>query len=293
MEIVRAEVTGMCFGVRDALVELAAIADPSEVAIHGELVHNPIVLNGLTERGFEITPERRERAISSRPAVLITAHGASDRERARLEALGKRLIDTTCPLVANAHRAAKSLRDRGYYVLVIGKPGHVEVNGIVEDLPAHAVIERIEDVKRYDRPRLGVVCQTTVRSDKAERIVGEIRKRNPDAEVAFIDTICKPTKDHQRSLLELFDRVDAMVIVGGLNSNNTRELAQRSRERGLPTVHVESAGELEPDWFSGFDAVGLAAGTSTLAATLDEVHDRLLAIAARARPEVRCAAAAI
>src|SRR5204863_8321501 len=95
------------------------------------------------------------------PAVLGTAHGVSDRERARLAAAGREVIDTTCPLVRRAHAAAVRLRDDGYHVLVIGRPGHVEVRGIVEDLPSHDVVPDASAVRRYPCARLGVVCQTT------------------------------------------------------------------------------------------------------------------------------------
>ena len=100
--------------------------------------------------------------------------------------------------------------------------------------------------------------------------------RNPEAEIQFVDTVCLPTKEHQRSLERLLDQVDAMVVVGGRNSNNTRELVALCRERGVPAVHVQEASDLDPDWFAGVRTVGLTAGTSTLDTTIDEVHRALL-----------------
>src|SRR5436853_4048885 len=96
------------------------------------------------------------------------------------------------------------------------------------------------------------------------RIRAAIAGRNPHAEIRFVDTVCLPTKDHQRSLERLLDQVEAMVVVGGRNSNNTRELVTLCRERGVPAVHVQGAGDLDADWLAGFETVGLTAGTSTL-----------------------------
>jgi 4-hydroxy-3-methylbut-2-enyl diphosphate reductase len=279
MRVIRAEVLGLCFGVRDALGVIEGIDEPATVTIHGQLVHNEVVQGRLAARGFAMQAEAQRRAAVPRtPAVLVTAHGISDRERARLEATGKRLIDTTCPLVARVHQAARSLRADGYHVLVIGRRGHVEVDGIVEDLDNYDVIESADEVTSYPHRRLGIVCQTTA----AERVVARIRAlvaaRNPDSEIRFVDTVCLPTKEHQRALERLLDRVEAVVVVGGRNSNNTRELVARCRERGKPALHVQSAAELEAGWFRGFAIVGLTAGTSTLPETIDEVHRALAEI---------------
>jgi 4-hydroxy-3-methylbut-2-en-1-yl diphosphate reductase len=277
MRVIRAEVMGLCFGVRDALAVVEGIDEPSEVTIHGQLVHNEAVNERLTARGFAMRDEGQGRtSLSETPAVLITAHGISDRERQRLEAEGKRLIDTTCPLVARAHQAARTLQDAGYHVLVIGRKGHVEVEGIVGDLHDYDVIESAGEVADYPHRRLGIVCQTTMTEDRVARIRAAIVARNPNAEIHFVDTVCLPTKEHQRALDRLLERVDAVVVVGGRNSNNTRELVARCRERNKPALHVRSADELDPAWFRGFATVGLTAGTSTLPETIEEVHRALV-----------------
>jgi 4-hydroxy-3-methylbut-2-enyl diphosphate reductase len=286
MRIIRAETLGMCFGVRDALKVIDGVADPSRVTVHGELVHNEVVLVELSLRGFTTASESDRESIPATPDVLITAHGVSNRERARLEAAGKRLIDTTCPLVRRAHDAALTLRDEGRHVLVIGRRGHVEVTGLVEDLPSHDVIEREGDVRTYLHRRLGVICQTTTTERDSSRIRAAIAAHNPGADIRVIDTVCLPTKDHQRAVERLIDQVDAVVVVGGRNSNNTKALAARARERGLPAVHVQDAADLNPEWFRAEWTVGLTAGTSTLEATIDEVHDALLAIASHFEVEV-------
>ena len=282
MNIIRAEVMGLCFGVRDALKAIDTVADPQHVTIHGQLVHNEAILSGLEQRGFAMSSETRRGGIPVTPAVLITAHGISDRERARLLSAGKRLIDTTCPLVTRVHEAARRLADDGCHVVVIGRRDHVEVRGIVEDLERFDIVESVDEVRDYQVNRLGIVCQTTAPSHLVERIRARVAERNPAAEIRFIDTVCLPTKEHQRSLERLLERVEAVVVVGGRNSNNTRELATLCRNRGVPSFHVQSAEDLEPEWFRGLETIGLTAGTSTLDSTIDEVQQALERISVEA-----------
>ncbi len=278
MHIITADFLGMCFGVRDALAVIENLAHPQEVTIHGELVHNEQILAKLEERGFHQVEEKRRFALPVTETVLITAHGVSQRERRRLELAGKKLVDTTCPLVTRAHDAARKLKNEGYHLLVIGKVGHVEIQGIIEDLESFDVIQSPDEVRTYAHKRLGIMCQTTTPVADADAIRTVIAAKNPDAEIRFIDTICHPTKDHQAALQRLLDQVEAVVVVGGRNSNNTRQLVLRCRQRGLPAYHVQSAADLRPEWFDGIDKVGLTAGTSTMDETIDEVQQALMHI---------------
>ena len=275
MKVLVAEVLGMCFGVRDALKIIEGIDQPQSVTIHGELVHNEEVQQDLRGRGFRVTGETDRSDLPRTPLVLITAHGVSDAERQRLRGAGKQLVDTTCPLVSRVHRAAQGLREEGYHVLVIGRRGHVEVQGIIEDLDSFDVVQSAEEVRTYPQPRLGIVCQTTATARNVARVRAAVRDFNPHAEIRFVDTVCHPTKDHQKALERLAEEVDAMVVVGGRNSNNTRELAAYCRQRDLPTYHVQGPGDLDPAWFQGCGTVGLTAGTSTLDGTIAEVRQAL------------------
>ena len=275
MRVLMAETAGMCFGVRDALKKVASIESPEQVTIHGHLVHNEIVLTQLGVRGFHMVAEHHREDIPSTPDVLITAHGISDVERHRLESVGKTLIDTTCPLVARAHRIAKQLQSDGDFVLVIGRPNHVEVRGIVGDLESFAIVERIEAVERYSADRIGIVCQTTTPPSLAHAIHTAIVDRNPHATIRFMDTICAPTKANQQALEALLPKVDCMIVVGGRNSNNTRELVAMCTRHGVIAHQVVDATELRREWFAGVETVGLTAGTSTLDETLNEVRRKL------------------
>lgn len=279
MEIVLAESAGMCFGVRDALAAMADLPDPGRVTVHGELVHNEQVLQQLRVRGFRQSSETDRERLPETPAVLVTAHGVSDRERARLAAAGKEVIDTTCPLVRRAHAAALKLRDDGRHVLVVGRPGHVEVRGLVEDLPSHDVVPDVASVRRYPFARLGIVYQTTTPPPLAMAVREAIVDRNPGADVKSLDTVCRPTREHQESLRRLLPAVQAVVVVGGANSNNTRELVRTAAAAGVSAYHVQGPADLRAEWFAGVRRVGLTAGTSTLDETIQDVRRRMEALA--------------
>jgi 4-hydroxy-3-methylbut-2-en-1-yl diphosphate reductase len=278
MRVIRAAAMGMCFGVRDALDAMGQIPDPTDVTVHGELVHNEEVLNNLRDRGFAMTAETGRRSLPVTDRVVITAHGVSERERQQLVDAGKELIDTTCPLVRRVHDAARQLRRDGFFVVVIGRPDHVEVRGIVGDLDHFAVVPDAASARGYDAGRLGVVCQSTTPPDEADRVLAAIRVANPRAVVRYVDTICRPTRERQDAARELIDQVEAVVVVGGRHSNNTRQLARLAEARGLPVAHVQTAADLDPDWFLQFSVVGLTAGTSTLERTIDEVEREMLRV---------------
>ena len=281
MRILVAQALGMCFGVRDALAATERVLRPAEVTIHGQLVHNPEVTRRLAERGFGGLDEAGRGMAPATPAVLVTAHGISERARRGLEAAGKTLIDTTCPLVRRAHHAAQLLAAEGRHVVVVGKRGHVEICGIVGDLASYTVVEAADEVSTYSHARLGVMCQTTTPSALAARVLGAVRAENPEADVRYIDTICQPTKDRQTALAVLLRQADAVLVIGGRNSNNTRELVLRCEASGVRAWHVEAAGELHAAWFARVRVLGVTAGTSTLPQTIDGVVARLRAFGGR------------
>ena len=280
MRIIRASAMGLCFGVRDALQAAESVERAGDVTIYGELVHNPLVLAQLEERGFHQLAEADRHRLPSASTVLVTAHGVSNRERGRLTGLGKQLIDTTCPLVRRVHESAHQLAADGYHVLVIGRAGHVEVRGITEDLEHCDVVPTLDQVQTWPFDRLGVVCQTTTPPRHAQELVAAIRRSNPHADVRFINTVCQPTIDRQTAVEELCRRVDVLIVVGGANSNNTQQLVELARELGTAAQQVESAADLKPEWFAVCQTVGLTAGTSTLDETVDEVQRALEAMAA-------------
>jgi len=173
-----------------------ALPNPQEVTVYGELVHNPEILNEIAQRGMTMLSET-QRVLPLSKAVVITAHGVSLHEKRQLAQCAEQLYDTTCPLVQRVHQQALTLQNNGYFIIVIGKPSHVEVRGLVGDLQTYTVVETLADVQSYSHQLLGVVSQTTTPPHVAQAIVQAIRDHNPTAQVKYIDTICKPTQDRQ------------------------------------------------------------------------------------------------
>lgn len=279
MKIKLAEHYGLCFGVRDAIAQAEELASQGPLTILGELVHNPVVRERLAQRGVH------EGALDARtaptPQVLITAHGASDRKRAEWREAGFGVADGTCPLVRHAHTQLGLLVGLGYFPIVIGKRGHVEVAGLTGDFPEARVVENEDDILLLPQSgRFGIIAQTTQPVEKVRALVEAIRHARPASEVRFTDTVCQPTKNRQNALRKLITECDTLVVVGGRNSNNTMQLVSTARAAGRTVFHVERAEELDPAWFRETETVGITAGTSTLKETVAAVHERLKQFAA-------------
>jgi len=270
MNIIRAEHLGMCFGVKDAIALALETAKHGPLTILGDLVHNETVLTGLRAEGIRI--EQKPAAIGTQ-TVMITAHGASERRKSETRALGLNVLEATCPLVHVAHRSLAKLVREGFHPVIIGKRDHVEVRGMTEDLGEFDVVLGEEDVASLrERPRFGVVSQTTQPVEKVRRLVQLIREQFPQSEVRFVDTVCQPTKQRQNAAIELAKQSDVVVVIGGAHSNNTHELVKTCL-RFCPRVHhVQTAADLREEWFHNANTVGITAGTSTPDAGINEVE---------------------
>jgi 4-hydroxy-3-methylbut-2-enyl diphosphate reductase len=285
MKILLAEHFGICFGVRDAIAQAEQLAREAPLTILGELVHNPIVRERLRAQGVKESSLEGGAELPTR-RVMITAHGASDKKHEKWRAADFDLIDGTCPLVRHAHTQLKMLVAAGFFPVVIGKAGHVEIRGLTEDFPEACIVDLPADILQLPlRERYGVISQTTQPIEHVRGLVAEIRKRHPAAEVRFVDTVCKPTKDRQAALQRLIAQADAIVVVGGRESNNTRQLVETCRAAGKRSFHIERPDELRAEWFDGRRVIGITAGTSTLPETVQAVYERLLQFAAEAPTE--------
>ncbi|MEO5722275.1 MAG: 4-hydroxy-3-methylbut-2-enyl diphosphate reductase [Chthoniobacterales bacterium] len=280
MKIVLAEHFGICFGVRDAIAEAERLAAVGPLTILGELVHNPVVRERLSRRGVREGSLDAPAKVDARQ-VMITAHGASDAKRQAWREAGYALADGTCPLVRRAHEQLRALVAGGYFPIVIGQRGHVEVQGLIGDFPAAVVIESLADIVDLpeEESRFGVISQTTQPLAQVHALVAALRAARPKAEVKFFDTVCQPTKNRQDALQRLLETCDTIVIVGGRQSNNTRQLVAAARARDRLAIHIERPEELQPEWLAHSHEVGLTAGTSTLKETVAAVHARLIEIA--------------
>jgi 4-hydroxy-3-methylbut-2-enyl diphosphate reductase len=287
MKILRATHLGWCFGVRNAVALVANEARHGHVAVLGELVHNETVNAALRARGVQLTRDLDEIRADT---VVVTAHGLSDAALARLRARAPRVLDATCPLVRRAHEALRRLVVEGFHPVVIGKRDHVEVRGLTEDFAEFDVVSEEDDVRLLaPRRQFGVVAQTTQPVERVARLVAAMRRRLPESEVRFVDTICCPTKQRQAAAISLARRCDAVVVIGGARSNNTRELAETCGRFCRRVFRVEGAEELDASWFANAETVGATAGTSTPDEVIESV-ERWLWNLAEARHEVHQAA---
>jgi len=276
MKIIRAEHLGMCFGVKDAIALALETARREPLTILGDLVHNETVLAELRAEGIRIGQKPAEIGTQT---VMITAHGASERRMDETRQLGLSVLEATCPLVHVAHRSLAKLIREGFHPVIIGKRDHVEVRGMTEDLDAFDVVLGEEDVANLrERPRYGVVSQTTQPIDKVRQLVGLMQERFPNSEVRFVDTVCQPTKQRQNAAVELAQKCDALVVIGGTHSNNTHELV-KTCSRFCPRVHhVQAVADLREEWFRTNDIVGITAGTSTPDSVIAAIEETIRAL---------------
>ena len=284
MRLLRANHLGMCFGVRDAVALALEHADAGPLTILGDLVHNPTVLAALEAKGVAIAQDAVHVQTST---VMVTAHGTSERTLARTRALGLTVVEATCPLVRVAHRAIAALARDGYRPVIVGQRDHVEVRGLTGDLDRFDVILDDNDVLALEEhPRFGVASQTTQAIEKVRHLVDLLRRRFPQSEVRFVDTVCKPTKDRQTAAIDMARQADVVIVIGGRSSNNTRELVNTCARYCARVHHVQTESEVRPEWFDAAEIVGLTAGTSTPDDVIHAVEARVREVGARNRAAV-------
>jgi 4-hydroxy-3-methylbut-2-enyl diphosphate reductase len=279
MDVVLAEKYGFCAGVRvaDKLVRIAA-AKGQKGAILGQVVHNETVEAAMARLGFP-TVQRLEEAKTHEGRIVFSAHGVAPSVRAEAKARGLAAIDTTCKFVTDIHvEIARSLAE-GYFIAIMGQRTHREVVGYTKDLdPAtYEVFYDLDGVAAFDwpqHPKVKIVFQTTLNADYFAPHVEEIRRRAGTARVA--DTICYATKENQDALQVLCDdpTIDAIVVIGGKHSKNTKELA-RIAEAFKTTVLIGTAAELDPASLAGARKVGVTAGASTPDDDVETVVEKL------------------
>jgi 4-hydroxy-3-methylbut-2-enyl diphosphate reductase len=274
MKIIRAEYLGMCFGVKDAIALALKQSENRPLTVLGDLVHNETVLAELRGKGIQFV--RQAEAVAT-PGVMITAHGASEKTMNQVRARGLELMEATCPLVHLAHRAVAALVREGFHPVIIGKRDHVEVRGMTEDLDDFDVVLTEADVfELHERSRFGVAAQTTQPIERVRPLVELMRERFPNSEVRFMDTVCQPTKQRQNAAIDLAQRCDVVVVIGGAHSNNTHELVRTCARHCQRVHHVQTAADLQSVWFADARTVGITAGTSTPDTVVDAVEHWLV-----------------
>lgn len=274
IDIEVARYAGVCYGVERALGMAEKAADEARKPVNtlGPLIHNPLVVNDLESIGVGTASNVSE---VEEGTLIIRAHGVvpSVIEDARTRGLD--VLDATCPYVKKVHNAAERLVREGYQLIVVGESGHPEVEGIMGHAGDDAHVVSVPgDLDAIDLSRkVGVVVQTTQTPGALADVVAELSKRTMDLRV--INTICSATQERQDSAAELARRVDAMIVVGGKNSGNTRRLAEICTAACPKTHHIEDASEIEAAWFDGVSHIGVTAGASTPASHIERALVRM------------------
>ncbi len=273
MKILLAEHRGFCYGVERAVsMARQCAAQPGKAATLGPIIHNPQMVARLAAQGIGVVDDL---AALDEGTVIIRSHGVGPAVYDQAAAQNLTVVDATCPHVKKAQTAAHDLKDNGYRVIVVGERGHPEVRSIVAWAGDDAVVvETVDEAAALPTvARLGIVAQTTFPPGRFDAIVAVLNTKAAD--VLVNRTICTATELRQQAAAQLAANVDVMVVVGGKGSANTTRLAQLCREAGSRVYHIETAEELDQEWFRGVAAAGITAGASTPDWVIEEVYQKM------------------
>jgi 4-hydroxy-3-methylbut-2-enyl diphosphate reductase len=293
MKVLRAKVLGFCMGVRRAVDLAEGVVRPPppgrDYFTLGPLIHNPQVLESLESQGLAILDEKNLPPDLSNAVVVIRAHGVSPAAERDLADRGARVVDATCPRVKANQLKARGLAAAGRRIFLAGEANHGEIIGIRGYVAAAAVPETAlfcavvgnaaeaeaaaEKLYREEpAAQTALIGQTTISPEEYRAIGAEIRKFFPHLEIT--DTICGATRDRQKALRELCGRTDAVIVVGGRESANTRRLFAIAEAQGKPCWLAEGPGDL-PAGIGVYETVGICAGASTPDGVIDDIEKAL------------------
>jgi 4-hydroxy-3-methylbut-2-enyl diphosphate reductase len=280
IKVKKARQLGSCFGVRRAIkiIDKAAKEYP-EIATLGPIVHNRLVVTKLSETGVKVINELDQ--VQDR-VIAIASHGAPPQLLTQIQARKLQVIDTTCPIVGSAQKAAKKLADAGFRVIIFGEATHPEVKGLLGWAGNNAVatLNGAEVANLELPPRLGIISQTTQSQSRFVEFCNDVIQAVFPAvqEIRIVNTLCQETQKRQQAAVELAGRSDLMIVVGGHNSANTQLLAEVCSSL-VETHLIETAAEIEKGWLLGKHHVGVTAGASTPDEAIEEVVLKLESLA--------------
>lgn len=276
MEIILASNAGFCFGVRAAINKGEKLIEEGKgpIATLGPLIHNPqevARLESLGIKSYDDIDSVQEKN------VLIRTHGVAPSVYQEIEKHGHSYYDCTCPKVKRVQQLAREHAEAGYQVLVLGDCKHPEVMAIVGWTNDTAIVFiSLDELKglSLEGEKVCLVSQTTEKLERFEKAVEYLESLSLE-ELVVQNTICTATRDRQSDASELAAKVDLMVVIGGYNSANTCKLVSICQDVGVATKHVETAAELQDEWFEGVNKIGLTAGASTPDWIIREVIDKM------------------
>jgi 4-hydroxy-3-methylbut-2-enyl diphosphate reductase len=297
MKVLLAEKLGICPGVKNAIsmaekVLKSRIQNPEsriEVYSLGPIIHNKDVVEKLAKAGLrtvdnveDILPScllsKTEKGAST---VLIRSHGAAPAQIAALKKMGVNIVDATCVLVKKVQKIAKELQRDGYKVVVVGDENHPEVQAVVGCARDVVVVADESDLHKLPKnSKLGILCQTTQSPEYFSRMLGAIAQygtapilelsalaclkgQYPKIGAVYINTLCKEAIKRQESAVQLCKQVDIMFVLGGLESANTRRLAELCKKYNSQTFHLQNWIEFDKSILFGKNIAGVTAGAST------------------------------
>ena len=277
--ILLANPRGFCAGVDRAIaiVERALEKFGAPIYVRHEVVHNTFVVNDLKAKGAIFVEELAE--VPTGSTVIFSAHGVSQAVRAEADARGLNVFDATCPLVTKVHVEVSKMRDKGLEIIMIGHKGHPEVEGTLGQADGGMyLVETPEDVAGLqvaNTDKLAYVTQTTLSVDDAARVVAALRKRFPGISGPKKDDICYATQNRQDAVKALAPQCDVVIVVGSPTSSNSNRLREVAENLDVPAYMVDNANEIQPDWVTGKNRVGLTAGASAPEVLVRAVVERL------------------
>jgi len=238
----------------------------------GDIVHNEKVVRELSKLGVEVVPNLDQ--IEPSVPVLFRSHGTPVPVWARARQRGLTVVDATCPLVRQIHEEARMLAAEGRKIIIIGDKNHEEVEGIASQVENPLIVSTVQEAEKLPLlKKVGVVAQSTQIMENVSAIINVLTTKVAD--LRFINTICRPTRQRQEQIRELALKNDVMLVVGSKNSANTRRLAEIAKKLNTETYHIEDAMQVDPNWFTGRTSVGIAAGASTPVEVVEEVVKKI------------------
>ena len=275
MEILAAKSMGFCFGVKRAVETVYGQIGKGDIYTYGAIVNNEEVVEELREKGVRVIENRTALAKVKNGTIVIRAHGVARDIYEQIERQGLTLVDATCPFVKRIHGIVEEESKKGRQIVVIGNQGHPEVEGIVGWCRTQAiVIDTAEEAENF-MPEEGkercIVSQTTFNYNKFHYIVEIFKKKVYNVTVA--NTICNATEERQREAKEIAASVDAMIVIGGRHSSNTRKLYEICSKECPHTYFIQTLDDLHLELPKSVRRVGITAGASTPNKLIEEVQN--------------------
>ncbi|MHC4157777.1 MAG: 4-hydroxy-3-methylbut-2-enyl diphosphate reductase [Planctomycetota bacterium] len=261
MKVIVAENCGFCPGVRNAInTAEKVLTQEKEVYSLGPIIHNKDMVERLAKKGLKTVNTVQE--IKS-GTVLIRSHGVAPGQIARIKEKRLKIVDATCVLVKRVQKIAEQLSSDGYKVVVIGNENHPEVQAVVGCAEGVIVVADESDLHKLPQnSKLGIVCQTTQSPEYFGKMLGAIAQIGFN-ELKVINTLCREAIKRQKSAVALCRQVDVMFVLGGLESANTRKLAEICKKYNKQTFHLQNWNEFDRSIVFGKNIVGVTAGAST------------------------------